>query len=212
MRRKQNAFRFNLRINKVIQYLIYSDLIILTGWGLVNPIFSVYVLEKIPGADISMAGIAATIFYVSKSVTQLPVARFIDKHKGESDDFYILLLGSVLGSICTFLFVFMNSIGILIALQVLFGVSAALMYAPWNSIFTKHIDKNKEAMEWSFYDTTNDIGIALSAALGALIALEYGYEIIFVTAGISSVIGTLFILMLAKDLRKPRKEAVSIKP
>jgi len=70
-------------INKVIKILVFSDLVLLFGWGLITPILAVFILESIKGGDAKVAGIAVGLYWLIKSVFQIPIANFLDKTKGE---------------------------------------------------------------------------------------------------------------------------------
>jgi len=46
----------------------------LSGWGLINPILAVFISEQVVGGGVELAGMAATVYFVVKSVVQIPVA------------------------------------------------------------------------------------------------------------------------------------------
>ena len=50
-----------LKVNKIIKFLLISDLIFWTGWGLISPIFAVFIIEKIHGGDALVVGVTAAI-------------------------------------------------------------------------------------------------------------------------------------------------------
>ncbi|MDP2951306.1 MAG: hypothetical protein Q8N55_02885, partial [bacterium] len=82
-----------LKINKVIKAMVFSDLVLLFGWGLIDPIFAVFVLNSIKGGGVKVAGIAIGIYWLTKSLAMVPIARFLDKTQGEKDDFYAIIGG-----------------------------------------------------------------------------------------------------------------------
>lgn len=180
-------------VNPVIRFLTYSDILMMSGWGLIAPIMAVFITDQVPGGNVEVAGLASTIYFLIKSFLQIPVARYIDKKKGENDDFAVMILGSMIITISAFLFIFVQSVWQLYAVQVLYGIGGALSYPSWLALFTRHIDKHEEGLEWSLYYTTTDLGAALTAGLGGFIASSFGYEWVFVSVGISSLFGTLFL-------------------
>src|SRR3989344_2462041 len=95
----------NLKVGRVVKYFIICDLIFWGGWGIVQPIFAVFVIENIVGATVVTVGTLSLIFWMVKSVLQIPLTRYLDKVPGEKDNFYALISGLFLASISAFLFV-----------------------------------------------------------------------------------------------------------
>src|SRR2546427_332129 len=104
------SININIKVNRLVKYFILSDLTFLAGWGLLEPIFSVFVVQKIPGANLVTLGILAAIYWVVKSSIQLPLANFFDRTPGEKDDFYGLIAGLFIASFTAFSFTLVNSI------------------------------------------------------------------------------------------------------
>ncbi len=198
----QKLLPLNLKMNKLIKFMIYSDLIFQTGWGLINPIIAVFITDQITGADVAVVGIAATIYLVVQSIIQIPISHYIDSKKGEFDDYRIMIVGSVLLASSAFLYIFAKEIWHVYLIQIVGGIGAGLSYPGWVAIFTRHIDKNREGFEWSFYSTLVNLGTALTAAIGGLAANAFGYKYLFLTVGILSIIGTLFLFFIHSSLKK----------
>jgi MFS family permease len=196
---------FNVRkINFVIRMLTFSDIVILSSFGLITPIFAVFITDTIVGGSVEVAGIAAGIYLISKSIFQIPFAAMIDRIKGERDDFWSLFIGSVLFSVIPLLYIVVSTPTQLYLVQFFYGIAAALAVPAWYAIFTRHIDKNYEGIEWGIYQTTVDMGGAATAFLGGLLAYRYGFTALFVVVSIVSLIGSLFLLSIKSVLKKGR--------
>jgi len=189
-------------INAVVQFLTYSDILMMSGWGLVLPIISVFFSDQIAGGDVKFAGLASTVYFIVKSVVQIPVARMVDKHRGEKDDFWVMVVGSMLISLSAFLYMFATTRAHVYGIQVLYGIGGALSYPTWLAIFTRHVDKNREGLEWSLYYTSVDVGSALTAGLGGLLAASFGYQFLFWLVGVSSIAGTMFLIGVREEMKK----------
>lgn len=200
--RSKGKWLEGVRIGKVVQFLTYSDIMMMSGWGLVSPILAVYFTENITGGSVAVAGLASTIYFLVKSVVQVPVARWIDLRRGEKDDYWIMILGSILITLSAFAYVLVRYPWQLYLVQVLYGLGGALSYPSWLAIFTRHIDKNEEGLEWSLYYTATDLGAALTAGLGGLMAERLGFIPLFFTVGTMSAIGTLFLVGIVGSLRR----------
>ena len=68
-------------MNKTIVLLIISDVFLLTGFGLMQPILSIFIKENLVGGTVFAAGIAVMLFMLTKSIVQLPLSKIVDKRK-----------------------------------------------------------------------------------------------------------------------------------
>lgn len=192
----------SLKISRVVQFLTYSDIMMLSGWGLINPILAVFISEQVVGGGVELAGMAATVYFVVKSVVQIPVARWNDNRRGEWDDHWVMIIGSLLITLSAFLYIGVKYPWQVYAVQVIGGLGGALSYPSWLGIFTRHIDKQSEALEWSLYYTATDLGAALTAGLGGYIAASFGYSLLFGVVGVSSLLGTAFLAGVAQEMKR----------
>ena len=193
---------YHVKVNQVIQFMTFSDIMMMSGWGLINPILAIFISQQVHGGSVILAGIASTTYLLIKSTLQIPIARMIDMKKGEKDDYRVMVAGSLFISLSAFLFIFVREPWQVIAVQVVGGVGAALSFPSWQAIFTRHIDKSEEGLEWSLYFTAVDLGGALSAALGGFIASYFGYKNLFFIVGIFSLVGTAFLAGITRKLKK----------
>jgi len=71
-----------MKINNLIKILTFSDILIVSGWGFVNPIFAVFVTQQVKGGNLELVGLATATFLVVRSVFLVPFGRLIDKKRG----------------------------------------------------------------------------------------------------------------------------------
>lgn len=197
-------FLSDIKINRVTRYFIYSDLLLFSGWGLVAPVFSIFIIQKIQDADLIVVGIATTIYWVVRSVIQVPLGDFLDRSGREKFPLYTLLLGLVLSSVSAFSFVIIDSIGELYLAQFLHGVGIAFYATAWTPIFTKHLDKEKVSLEWALDSSAVGFASGVTGFLGGYIADLFGFEYIFIFASILSG-GAAVIIFLVPSLVMPPK-------
>lgn len=193
---------YHVRVNQVIQFMTYSDILMMSGWGLINPILAIFISEQVNGGSVILAGVASTTYLLIKSILQIPVARMIDIKRGEWDDYWVMIVGSLFITLSAFMFIFVREPWQVIAAQVVGGIGGAFSFPSWQAIFTRHIDKREEGLEWSIYFTAVDLGGALSAALGGFIASYFGYKSLFLVVGLMSLAGTLFLAGITRKLKK----------
>src|SRR3989344_6992982 len=93
-------------INKVIRVLISSDILLQSGWGLIGPIFAIFLTRQIQGGDLKMVGLVAATYWLTKSIIQPFIAHQLDKNHGEKDDFVFLVFGMYLANLIPLGYVF----------------------------------------------------------------------------------------------------------
>ncbi|MEK9170913.1 MAG: MFS transporter, partial [Patescibacteria group bacterium] len=126
-------------VNKVVRVLVLGDIMFFSAFGLIGPIFAVFVINQIVGATIVTAGFAATISLLARALLQMPIARYIDRHKGEKDDFVFMVAGSTLISVVPFAYLLVVVPWHLYLAQIVLGIGGALANPGWFAIFTRHI-------------------------------------------------------------------------
>ena len=192
---------FNLKeINPVVRLFIVSDFFMLGGIGLLTPIFALFITDFIPSATIETVGIATAIYLITRSVGQMPVGILIDKWRGQRDDMIILLTSTFGFSLVFLSYIFIDSIAQLYFVQFCFGLLSAASFPTWLAIFTRSIDKGREGFEWSAYQTIADLGTAITATVGSLVAATYGFTVLFCLMAVFALTGAGCMVWASKIL------------
>lgn len=180
-------------MNKVLRTLVLSDLFILSSFGLIQPIFAVFLLKNITGATITSVGICVTIALFTKASLQILVARWADEEKGNCRELYTLLAGSLLLSVAPLIYALAHDISAIYFAQFIIGLGQALSYPSWRVIFTRYTNSDRVGFEWGVYDTVTSFGIATAATLGAYMAEQFSFQYLFIFVSIMSFVGTGFL-------------------
>lgn len=196
--------QFDLKINRLVRYFVLSDLTLWAGWGLLAPVFSVFIIQKIEGATLTSVGIAAAIYFIVKSLVQLPVANYLDKTEGEKDDFYVLLGSLFMMGIAAFSFILVDKLWQLYLVQLFHAVAAGFYVPSWAGIFSRHLDKDRLAFDWSLDSTAISLAAGVTGFLGGVLGNYFGFNILFFLAGVLSLVSAL-IIFWAPDLIFPPK-------
>lgn len=191
------------QVNKVVKHFVLADLSLFSGWGLVAPIFSIFIIEDIPGANLVTVGAAAGIYWLVRAVIQLPIAIRLDKIKGEKDNFYALLLGLVLASLAAFAYTLIRSVEELYLTQVLQAIAFGFYAPAWLSIFNRHLDKERVAFDLSLDSTVLALASGVTGFLGGFMAETFGFRLIFLSASFFSLISAV-IIFLVPEIILPR--------
>lgn len=192
-------------INPVIRFLILSDTLIIGAAGLLGPIFALFIEDFIIGGDEAVAGIAAGVYLFSRSVLQIPIAHYMDKIKGERDDFWLMLVFTILTALMPLCYLFISTPFELYAVQFILGLFTAFTFPAYMAIFTRHIDPGKEGTEWGIYFTLTDIVSAGLAVIGGFVAVTYGFVTLIVLVVFLSILGALLLLPIRPYLHDAPK-------
>lgn len=195
-----------MKVNNLIKILTFSDFIVISGWGLVNPLFAVFITKQIQGGNLELIGLSTAVYWIFRSSMQLPFAKLIDSKKGEIDDFVVMAIGSFSMSLVPFLYMFATKNIHILLLQALTGFTSAMVSPAWLAIFTRHIDKHVEAEEWGLYNAMVGLGIALTGALSGFLAERLGFQSLYFIVGIICTFGSTFLFFVYQDLRKEEKK------
>jgi MFS family permease len=191
-----------LKLNKVIKYLIYSDIVFYTGWGLISPIFAIFIIENIQGGTVFVAGLAASIFWILKSILRVPIGVFLDNHKGESDDYFFMVFGLFIASLVPLGYIFSTLPWHIYVLQAIYAVGMAMSLSGWSAIFTRHMDKGRESTQWGINGSSLGIGTGIAGALGGWAVTRFGFTYVFFVVWILGLIGVILLLAIRKNILK----------
>ena len=198
-----------LKINKIIKILITSDFLLHSGWGLIGPIFAIFLTKQIQGGSLEMVGFVAAVFWLTKSIVQPFIAHQLDKNHGEKDDFVFLVFGMYLANLIPLGYVFSSQPWHIYALEFIRALAMACVVPTWAAIFTRHIDKGREAFSWSMESTGLGLAAGLAGAAGAWLASIFGFKIVFVLVTLFGLLSSSALLLIrnlvfVKDHFAPR--------
>src|SRR5271157_3571918 len=166
---------------------------LLTGFWLIQPILAIFINQGVTGGSVLTAGIASTIFLLTKSVIQLPFAKYIDDH-GKKTRW--LILGTLLMAVVPILYVTADSMYKIYLAELIYGLGSGLAYPTWLGLWSRNLNQGQESFQWSIYSTSTGIGTAATGTIGAAMATITGFTTTFLLAGVMCLLGciTLFVL------------------
>lgn len=186
-------------MHRVLRTLILSDLFIVGSFGLIQPIFSIFLLQGLTDSSVFGIGIALAIQLLTKAIFQILVGKWDDEERGNRRELWTLLVGSVLIALTPFGYAAAHSMVQICFIQALYGIGGALSFPSWRIMFTRYSNQEREGYEWSVYDTIISLATAVTAAVGAYIAEMYSFRYLFVFVGFLSLVGTAFIVTIFKN-------------
>jgi len=189
-----------LNINKVNKILIASDFLLQSGWGLIGPIFAIFLTKQIQGGDLKMVGFIAATYWITKSIVQPFIANFFDKMGGERDDFHFLIAGMYVSNLIPLGYFFSTQIWHVFLLEFIRGLAMACVIPTWAAIFTRHIDKGREAFSWSIESTGVGFAAGLAGAFGGILASTVGFRAVFILVSVLGLMSSSTLLLMKHRL------------
>lgn len=189
-----------LNINKVVKILIISDFFLLSAWGLIIPILAIFVVEQVKGGNVEVVGISVGIYWILKSLIQVPIGKYLDRNHGEKDDYYFMIFGTFLASLVPLGFIFVSLPWHLYTLQAVHALGMAMAIPSWGGIFIRHIDKGKEAMIWGLDSSSIGIGAGIAGIVGGVVAESFGFIPIFIGVSALGMVSTAIFFLIRKDI------------
>lgn len=183
-------------INKVISILIVSDFFLQAGWGMIAPIFAIFITQQIQGGTLEMVGLIAGVFWITKSLVQPFLAHFFDVKKGEVDDFKFLVAGMFVANLIPLGYMFATQLSHLLILEFIHGLAMAAVVPAWAGIFTRHISKGWEAFSWSIESTGLGFAAGFAAVGGGILASAFGFQAVFFFVTLFGLTSSVLLLLL----------------
>jgi len=187
-------------VDKVIKTLILADFFFQSGWGLIGPIFAVFIIKNIRGGSLAMIGFVAATYWIAKSISQPFIAYFFDLKKGEKDDFKFLIVGMYVANLIPLGYLFSSQIWQIFLLEFIRGLAMACVIPTWSGIFTRHIDKGWEAFSWSIESTAIGFAFGFAAAFGGVMATILGFKIVFVLVSTFGLTASSVLLLIRNQI------------
>lgn len=188
----------HFELNPIVKTYIVSEAFLWSAWDLMLPIIAIFISQKVEGGNIQLAATGYSIYLVTRVIFELIIGRVL-QNSTIRRKLTIAILGISLLSLGYLGFAFANSITVVFLFYSFLGVGMGTAAPAKVSLFSTHLDKNKESGEWSLADAVTFICMALSTALGGFIAAQYGFQKLFL---LSAIVNAFSIIPYFLIIRK----------
>jgi MFS family permease len=184
-----------IHITKALKVLLITDSLVLVSGAMIIPFYATYV-SKI-GGDVLEAGFAAGMFAISAGIMTLFAGRVSDRIVRKER----LVAASYLAiAVGFFLYVFVDSIVTLVAVQVLIGLAQACYTPAFDALYTKHIGERKKASSaWSLWESINYFSLAIGALIGAIVLHYANFNVLFIGMSLLCTVSSVYLFTLRKN-------------
>src|SRR3989338_2669815 len=185
----------NVFFNRALRVLLITNALILIASYMLGPIYALFVEGF--GGDLLDASFAGAAFALSAGITSLLSGRFSDKVRRPE---LVVVLGYVLIGVGYFLYIFVNSIWFLLLCQIIIGLGEATYSPAFDAVYSKHLTENKIGREWAAWESMNYFSAAAGAIVGGLIAVNFGFDTLFIIMAVLCLFSALYIYKLPKTV------------
>lgn len=184
----------HFQINPVVKAFIISEAFLWSAWNFVTPIFAIFIVNEIQNGNVQIAASAFSVYLISRVIVELVSGRYLSKTK-DTEKFLITILGMVLISLAYLGFAFSSTITSIFFFYAVAGTGLGIASPAKNSLFSTHLNRNREPTEWGIYDAITFISMALATTLGGFVANQYGFNFLFLLASIVNLLGIIPYLL-----------------
>ncbi len=197
----------NLQLNKIIKYLILSDLIFYTGWGLISPIFAIFIKDMILNGTAFVIGLASGINLITRSLLRVPFGVYSDKSAKKAYGF--MFFGLLISALIPIGYAYSSTPMHIYILQAILGASLSMSTAGWTCIYSRNLDRGKESTEWGVDAVAVGIGPGIAGIVGGLAVTYFSYTSVFMAVAAIGMIGVLLLLFVKKDIIHQKDGSIS---
>ena len=147
-------------------------------------------------------GIAEAIYLIVSSFLRIICGVFLDNQPNEKSDYFFMVAGLFFASLVPFGYIFAHDIWQIYLLEAARGAGLAMSTSGWSAIFTRHIDKGREATEWGISAMSVGIGAGLAGIFGGWAITEFGFAPVFVAVGVAGILGSAVLLAIRNDFER----------
>jgi predicted MFS family arabinose efflux permease len=160
--------------NKAIKILLATSTVGSFIFGIFSTFYVTYI-QKI-GGDIETAGSSLAVFSIVSGVLILTFASVESSIRNKR---LLYAAGLLLRSLTFLLFMFVSTFFELLLVQILLGISVAMVNPSFDSLFTKWSNKEDSISDWSGWEGFTAISIGIASLVGGYIIQNFGFTVIF---------------------------------
>lgn len=173
---------------------VYNGIFVLAG-GFLGPLYTVFVqnFEK----NIFTISLSWATFLISTTVFMFIISKTGDRILEKE---YLLMGGYLLRAAGWFLFAFIDSLSMLIFLQILLGLGEALGSPAFDTIFAEHLDSGRHVAEYANWKLIENITVAIAVIIGGFIVSRFGFMPLFYLMSVLAMISFIGVLLKPRSL------------
>ena len=188
----------DFHMNSVVKAFIVSEIFLWSSWNAIIPIFAIFAATKIPGGNTEVAAASFSTYLIVRVIFELISGRYLSNKSNDIQKFAMSIFGIVLMSLGYMGFALTRDVFSLFIFYGIIGMGLGIASPAKNSLFSSHLDKDKEVTEWSIYDGFVFMGMAMAATIGGFVANRYGFTFLFYLVATTNLLSIIPYILYAK--------------
>ncbi len=182
-------------VRRALVVLLAAALFANFAEGLYTPVYAAYV-ENV-GGNLADAGLSWSVNLIVFGL----VAMFFSRvESGSRAKIGYLVAGYALSALATGLFILVSEPWMLYAVQLLRGISWAMLSPVWDSFFSLLIDKREATVEWGYYEGGWSIAMGIGSAIGGILVDALGFAPMFILSALVNALSALLVVLFRSEL------------
>lgn len=154
--------------------------------GLFGPFYAVFIREIGGGAFI--AGSSYSIYAIAAGILIYFSSRLED---GDVDTRKLVIAGYMLATVGFFGYLFVEDPLQMFLVQAVVGVATAVRSPAFDEVYSRNLDEGRYAYEWGIWESMYWVVTGISAFVAGFIIQNFGFEVLFTSMGVFSLVGTV---------------------
>ena len=80
------------------------------------------------------------------------------------------------------------------------GFGEAIFWPAFDALYSRHLDKNKEGIQWGAWEAMSYFTAAFGAVVGGYLVTQFGFIAMFIIMGVLSFASAIYMAVLPKKL------------
>lgn len=180
--------------------LTYNDA---AFWGadvFVAVVFALYITQNLGGTAIDV-GLVFGLYRLVRAFMAVPIGRYLDQIKGHIDEYYTLLLSSVLVGLTYCALFFATELWQVYVGIVFIGIGHSLDISSWRILFFSNIPDGTEGEVNGIYETVMQLIYGLATVVGGFVGEYFGFEWTLLFAGLVILSSGLILFTIKPNNR-----------
>ncbi|MCS7093965.1 MAG: MFS transporter [Candidatus Aenigmarchaeota archaeon] len=175
-----------MRRREMLALALAQSLIALST-GFIGPIYAIY-FEKVIGSA-SLVALIIGLYWIIVGLLEVPSGYLSDRiGKGKT-----FLIGGILSSISIILYTFVDSLTMLVLVEILNAIGYSLQVPSFFSLLAEITSKKNRGREMGLIDSFWSLTYGISAIISGIVIGVFGFSAIFLAAGIFNGISSILI-------------------
>lgn len=190
---------------RLLKHLFAADLLLVGSYGLLLPIFALFLTERLPGVGIESVASAAAVWLFSYALFDWIFNSYMHHGDSERRAYGGLIAGTLVSALVPLAYLYAKDMSAVYAAQLALGFGLGLSKPSWSHIMRGTIDEKHRRTIGKMRQFTNTMIMASAAALGGLLAARYGFDrLLIMMTGLGLCASAIVILgaFAPKDTNK----------